>query len=279
MERTYPQIDVAGILRARLPRLSRFIPGFVVRALARLIRERELNEVLASYWHLPPQEFIRATFRSWNITCRTEGLDALDETGRYMFVANHPFGGMDGMMLADVLTERFGDVRVVVNDLLMNVEPLAPIWLPVNKHGRQTAAYARRMEEGLSGGMPVLTFPAGLCSRRREGVVADTEWRTSFLKWAAASGRTIVPVFVEGTLSDRFYRLSRLRERLGVKFNAEMILLPDEMLRQSGRSFRIVFGEPVTDEELAKAGSAAERVRMVRERVYGLREKPRNRDK
>ena len=58
MERTYPQIDVAGILRARLPRLSRFIPGFVVRALARLIRERELNEVLASYWHLPPQEFI-----------------------------------------------------------------------------------------------------------------------------------------------------------------------------------------------------------------------------
>lgn len=273
MERTYPQIDVAGILRARLPRLSRFIPGFAVRALARLVRERELNEVLASYWHLPPQEFIRATFGRWGITYVAEGLGVLDPAGRYMFVANHPFGGMDGMMLADVLTERFGGVRVVVNDLLMNVEPLAPLWLPVNKHGRQTADYARRMEEGLAGPMPVLTFPAGLCSRRRNGTVADTEWRTSFLKQAASSGRTIVPVYVEGTLSDRFYRLARWRERLGVKFNAEMILLPDEMLRQSGRSFRIVFGEPVTAGELAAEGSAAERARLVRERVYRLGEK------
>lgn len=261
---------MAEILRCRLPRASRFIPGFVVRWLARLVRQDELNAVIKAYWHLPPQEFIRAAFRCWGISYTAEGLDAIDPAGRYMFVSNHPFGGMDGMMLADLLIGRFGDARVVVNDLLMNVEPLRPIWLPVNKHGRQCAEYARRMEEALAGTLPILTFPAGLCSRRRSGAVADTEWRPSFIKHASLSGRRIVPVYVEGTLSDRFYRLARLREMIGMKFNPEMILLPDEMLRQSGRAFRIVFGSPVPEAELAGAGSAREKSLLVRGKVYGL---------
>ena len=149
------------------------------------------------------------------ISYTVEGLDRLDPAGRYLFASNHPFGGMDGMMLADELIGRFGDVRVVVNDLLMNIEPLSPLWVPVNKHGAQSAAYARRFDEAIFGELPVLTFPAGLCSRRHGGVVADPEWKTSFVKRAYASQRRIVPIFVEGELSDFFYRLSDLRTRLG----------------------------------------------------------------
>ena len=138
------------------------------------------------------------------IAYRIDGLERLDPAERYLFVANHPFGGLDGMMIADALIERFGDARVVVNDLLMHVEPLQPIWLPVNKHGRQTAAYARRYDEAFAGDLPILTFPAGLCSRRRGGVVSDTPWRLNFIKRAHASGRKIVPLYVEGRLSDFF---------------------------------------------------------------------------
>lgn len=72
-------------------------------------------------------------------------------------------------MLADELIGRFGDARVVVNDLLMHLEPLRPLWIPVNKHGAQSAAYARRYEEEFMGERPILTFPAGLCSRRIGG--------------------------------------------------------------------------------------------------------------
>ena len=265
-----PQIDIAEVLRQKAPELSRRIPRFAVEWLRRTVHERDINHILASYWDLPPQEFIRACFREWQVTYSAHGLDRLDPAGRYLFVANHPFGGMDGMMLADKLIDRFGDARVVVNDLLMHVEPLRPLWIPVNKHGSQNSAYARRFDEAFAGDLPILTFPAGLCSRRIGGRIADTEWKTNFLKKAAASGRTIVPVFVEGRLSDFFYRVDRIRKALGIRFNIEMLWLPDEMFSQQGRHFRIVVGDPVPAEELAQFGSLREQAEAIRRKTYFL---------
>ena len=174
------------------------------------------------------------------MTYSVEGLENLDPKGRYLFASNHPFGGMDGMMLADELVGYFGDARVIVNDLLMHVEPLRPLWIPVNKHGSQCGEYLRRFDEAFASDCPILTFPAGLCSRRRQGVVSDLPWRSNFVKRAAASGRRIVPVFVEGELSDFFYRLSNFRTKIGIRFNIEMLYLPDEMFSQKGKHFRIL---------------------------------------
>ena len=265
-----PQIDIAAVLRQKASKLSRRIPRFAVEWLRRTVRERDINHILASYWELPPQEFIRACFREWDVAYSTVGLEKLDPAGRYLFVANHPFGGMDGMMLADKLVERFGDARVVVNDLLMHIEPLRPLWIPVNKHGAQNADYARRFDEAFAGDLPILTFPAGLCSRRIGGRITDTEWKTSFLKKAAASGRTIVPVFVEGRLSNFFYRVDRIRKALGVKFNIEMLWLPDEMFSQGGKHFRLVFGDPISTAELQRFGSLREQTEEVRRKTYFL---------
>ena len=232
-----PKIDIGAVLRQKAPRLARWIPRPVVNWLRRTIHESEINHILEHYWSLPPQEFIRACFREWQVTYSIEGLDKLAPGGRYLFASNHPFGGMDGMMLADKLIDRFGDARVVVNDLLMYLEPLRPLWIPVNKHGAQSASYARKFDEEFFGDLPVLTFPAGLCSRPNGGEVTDPEWKISFLKKAYASQRQIVPVFVEGRLSKFFYRVYRIRKALGVKFNIEMLWLPDEMFSQKGRHF------------------------------------------
>ena len=174
-------------------------------------------------------------------------------------------------MIADALIDRFGDARVVVNDLLMYIDPSRPIWLPVNKHGRQKAEYARRYDEAFDGDLPILTFPAGLCSRRRGGVVSDTQWRLNFIKRAHASQRRIVPLYVDGRLSNFFYRIARLRERLGIKFNIEMLWLPDEMFRQGGSCFRIVAGEPIAPENLT--GTLRQQADAVREKVYRLKER------
>ena len=265
-----PQIDIEAVLRGKAPRLTRWVPGFVVSYLKRIVHEREINEIIALGWELPPREFIHLVFERMQIRYTVEGLDRLAPRKRYLFASNHPFGGMDGMMLADELIGHFGDVRVVVNDLLMNIAPLSPLWVPVNKHGAQNAAYARRFDEAMFGELPVLTFPAGLCSRRHGGVVADPEWKTSFVKRAYASQREIVPIFVEGELSDFFYRLSNLRTRLGVKFNIEMLYLADEMFRQRGRSFRIRVGDPISAEELAACGSLREQTEYVRTKTYLL---------
>ena len=161
-----PKIDIGAVLRQKAPRLARWIPRPVVNWLRRTIHESEINHILEHYWSLPPQEFIRACFREWQVTYSIEGLDKLAPGGRYLFASNHPFGGMDGMMLADKLIDRFGDARVVVNDLLMYLEPLRPLWIPVNKHGAQSASYARKFDEEFFGDLPVLTF---LAPQRRRG--------------------------------------------------------------------------------------------------------------
>ncbi len=264
------KVDIALVLQDKAPKLAQKLPRWVVNWLRRIIHEDDLNHIYDNYWNLAPQPFIQACFRDWNVTYSIEGLDRLPRDGRFLFVSNHPFGGMDGLMLSDKLISHFGDVRVVVNDLLKVVSPLEELWIPVNKHGSQKAEYARRFEEAFFGDKPILTFPAGLCSRYIDGKVQDTPWKNNFLKKAYASRRTIVPIFVEGRLSNFFYGLHRVRKALGVKANIEMLWLVDEMFAQHDRHFRIRVGEPIALSDLQAVGDLGEQTEWVRKKCYDL---------
>ena len=142
--------------------------------------------------------------------------------------------------------------------------------IPVNKHGSQNSLYARKFDEEFFGELPILTFPAGLCSRCIGGEVTDLPWKTNFLKKAYASQRQIVPVFVEGRLSNFFYRVDRIRRMLGVKFNIEMLWLSDEMFSQKGKHFRILVGDPIPVAELQRYGALRDQADYVRKKAYFL---------
>ena len=130
------QVDLERVIRDKNPSLARWLPRPLLSYLKRTIHQDEINRILKSYSHLDPIGFIRATLADMRIGYRSQGLDRLPADGRYLFVSNHPFGGMDGMMLCAELSTRFSEVRIIVNDLLMNLRPLAPLFVPVNKHGR-----------------------------------------------------------------------------------------------------------------------------------------------
>lgn len=263
-------VNIRELIASKSKRLSKFIPGFVYRYLERLLHQEGVNEILRDGWELSPQEFVRSAFKKWNVKYEVIGLDKIDPAGRYLFASNHPFGGMDGMMIADVLIEHFGDARVVVNDLLMHLEPLVPIWIPVNTMGSQNSEYARLFDEGFKGDLPILTFPAGVCSREIDGQIVDLKWKNTFLRRARAAGRTIIPMYVEGSLHKGFYRLYKFRKAIGIKAPIEMLLLVDGMFRQNNKTFRIVVGEPIDDALLQEEGSVAEQVEFVRRKTYDL---------
>ena len=270
------KISVEGVLRAKAPGVARWIPGGAIRWLTKTIHEDELNYILENYDTGDPLEFLRSFFAHVGVSYETVGLDGLPVDGRYIFASNHPFGGMDGMMLAERIGSHFGDVRVIVNDILMYLDPLKAIFVPVNKSGAQRGEYAVAFNEAFSGPAPVLTFPAGLCSRcGADGEVRDLDWRPNFVKRAEQTGRLIVPVYVEGRLSKRFYRWARWRKRLNVKGNIEQIFLPDEMFRQRGEHFRLIFGAPVSVDELRAATDGGNYLAMaaeVRRMSYALAE-------
>ncbi|MDR0907960.1 MAG: acyltransferase [Rikenellaceae bacterium] len=264
------KISVAGVLEGKAPKMYKWVPRPLVKWLARTVHEDDLNYVLENFAGDGPFEFLRRFFAYTGVTYETVGLDKLDPSERYIFASNHPFGGMDGMMLAERIGTHFGDVRVIVNDILMYLEPLRSIFVPVNKHGRQKGDYAVAFNETFEGSAPVLTFPAGLCSRCIANQVQDIEWRPNFVKRANQTGRLIVPVFVEGQLSKRFYRLAGLRKKLGIKGNVEMIYLPDEMFRQKGQHFKLIFGEPISPEVLREEGNYMMQAQQVRRMSYAL---------
>lgn len=264
------QVDLDKVIADKNPQLARLLPRFLKSYLKRIIHQDEINHVLRSFSHQTPVEFIRSTLSYMEISYRAVGLEQLPMQGRYLFVSNHPFGGMDGMMLCDELDKRFGSGRIIVNDILMNLKPLAPLFIPINKHGRQNSEYLRFFRDALASDDQIATFPAGLCSRRIEGKICDPKWKHSFVKNAIESQRDIVPVFFEGRLSNFFYNLSSFRKKIGIKANIEMIYLPDEMFSQKGRHFDIHFGKPIPWQELAASTSVSRTAQQIREMVYAL---------
>ncbi|MDE7411994.1 MAG: 1-acyl-sn-glycerol-3-phosphate acyltransferase [Paramuribaculum sp.] len=266
------QIDVDSVLRSRTPGLRRFLPRFAVRWLERLICQPQMNEFLARYGHLRDAEFCRALVDYLDITYTVDGdVDSLDDK-RVIVACNHPLGGLDGMILIELFTRLFGtDVKFLVNNLLMAVEPLRGVFLPVNKYGHQSRDAARQVDEAFSGDAPVLIFPAGLCSRKSAGgVIADLEWQKTFINKAVKYHRDIIPVHFSGQNSRFFYNFAKFRKRVGIKFNIEMVRLPREVFLSRGKSFVVTIGAPVSWQSLKGGADAAQEALDIRRRVYSL---------
>ena len=115
-------------------------------------------------------------------------------------------------------------------------------------------------------------FPAGLVSRLHpDGVVRDLEWQKSCVVKALEYGRRVVPVHFMGLNTPRFYRLARLRKRLGIKVNLEQAMLPAELCRAQGARYEIRFGAPVDVGAMRALGeSPAAIAAALRATVYEL---------
>ncbi|MBQ3363206.1 MAG: 1-acyl-sn-glycerol-3-phosphate acyltransferase [Muribaculaceae bacterium] len=260
------KIDVDQVLRARLPRHYRYIPRFVVRWLERTICQDKLNAILVKMAGKDGVDASIAALDEMNITIETEGMDRLPD-GRYMFVSNHPLGGLDGLALISLLGQRYDHkIKFLVNDLLMAVEPLRDVFLPVNKYGSQSRAAATQIEEALKSDNQFITFPAGLCSRMQpDGSIADLPWQKAAIVHAATHQRDVVPVFFDAHNSKFFYRFAKWRKKLGIKFNIELIFLPKEMIKKCGSTLRVIIGEPIpwTSLDASRPKQEAARLRQA----------------
>lgn len=268
-------IDLHGILRERMPRkVSRFVPGFMISALERLIHQEELNGMLTAAFPKRGSAFARAILSHLDIEVEVEGLENIPAEGRFMFAGNHPLGGLDGIALIAVLGKKYGDngIRFLVNDMLMNVEPLRDVFLPINKYGSQGRQAAVAINEALASGMQIFQFPAGLVSRLHDdGTVSDLEWQKAFVAKAIEYKRDIIPVRFEGENSQRFYRVARWRKKLGLKVNIEQALLPGELCKARGSHYRIIIGHPILWKELESSGKPAKTLAAeIRRDVYSL---------
>lgn len=271
------KIDVDKVLRERLPRHYKFIPRGVIRWVERTICQERLNALLESNKGKVNADFCRGVLHDLNISINVTGEDNFkpQENRRVVIVSNHPLGGLDGIALIDYVSRRYGGkIHFVVNDLLMAIKPLSGVFLPINKHGRQSRKSFEAIEEAFAGDDPIIIFPAGLVSRKgKNGVVADLKWQKMFVNKSIEFRRDVIPLFFDGENSSFFYNFAKLRVRLGLKFNIEMIYLPREIFLRENSTFDISIGKPISwqalrDASTAGAQAVADEIRLT---VYGLK--------
>ena len=268
-------IDLERIIRDKSEKLYRRLPRFVIGWLNRLLHVDELNAYLYKERDAWGIDFATAILDDFGCRITLQGAENLPASGRYILVANHPLGGLDGMAIISRVGAVRPDILFPVNDFLMALPNLRPVFVPIDKTGRNVHNQ-RLLAEAFASDNLLLYFPAGLCSRKqKDGGIRDEEWKKTFIAKARETQRDIIPVFVDGKNSCFFYNFARWRKRLGVKFNLEQLFLVDEMFKQKGREIRLTVGRPISRSVLEdRSLSDRDWAQAVKAHVYRLADDP-----
>ena len=268
------QFDIRAIIKSKAPKAK--VPNLVIRYLERIVHVKQMNAFLRKYPDLKGYEFIdRVIHEELGCSASIEGTENIPADGKpVIFVSNHPLGGLDGMIIAQMIHEtRPRPLKVIVNELLMYMEPINNLWAPVSKTSlisKEQAAEQQRMWESET---DVLTFPAGACSRLQHldghWQIRDLEWQKNFIQRAREYQRDIVPIYFEGKNSKFFYFLAYLRKLLHIKINIEMLYLVDEMYGAHGKHFKVHVLPSIPYTTFDNTKTPKEWAQYVKSIVYG----------
>ena len=268
------KIDIDKVLQAKMGTKAKFVPRFLVNWLKRIVHQDEINRFIELEGDKQGVEWIEDCLEYLDTKIVVEGEENLPEVSdprRYTFVSNHPLGGLDGLALGAVIGRKYeGQVKYLVNDLLMNLKGLAPLFIPINKTGKQSRNFPAIVEAGFSSNNHIIMFPAGLCSRRTNGVIRDLEWKKTFITKSVETQRDVVPIYFEGRNSDFFYRLANISKALGIKFNIAMLFLADELFKNQHNTFIVRIGKPMAWQTFDKSKSPLEWAQHVKQEVYAM---------
>lgn len=263
-------IDIENIFRSKNPKLHKLLPNFILNRIKKIVHENEVNAFIEKHGHKYDFDFARAVTEYFEINIRVCGIENVPSTGGVVMACNHPLGGLDAMVLLHAVSVKRKDVKFLVNDILLQLRNLRDLFVGVNKHGKNSSDLISNLEQLYASDQGIFIFPAGLVSRKQDGVIKDLEWKKSFIGKARKHRRNIIPVHIEGKNTDKFYNLALWRKKIGIKANIEMLFLVDEMYKQKNKTITIIFGKPLSYEIFDKRFSDHQWAQKVKEHVYAL---------
>lgn len=266
-------ISVKRVLESKMGSKARFVPKFIVNWFRKILHEDEINEYLNESAHITGIEWLVSTRAYIDMRIKIEGEENFPDPagGPYTFVCNHPLGGPDGIGIGAVLGEHYGEkLKYLVNDILLFLPGLRPLCVGINKTGGQSRNLPQLVKEVFESDNNILMFPAGLCSRKRHGVIHDLPWKKTFIQRSVATKRDVVPMHFSGRNSNRFYRIARLCEIFHSPINFAMIFLCDETYLNRHKDFTLKIGKPIPWQTFDKSKTSAEWAAYVESICYSL---------
>lgn len=222
--------------------------------------------------HLEDLDFVEAVFANLDLRIDASSIDtsSVPREGGVVFVANHPYGAIDGLALVQVLARVRPDLKVMANFLLQQLEPLQDRFIGVNPFEQLTARSSyqgmRQALEHVGGGGALAVFPAGEVSSWRTDLrsVADPRWKLPAIKLTQLAQVPVVPVWFDGSNSLVFHMLGMIHP------NLRTLALPKEMMRMRGRSLRMRVGRPIPVSDISAFAGTEQLARFLRARTYAL---------
>lgn len=266
-------IDIDHIFKKNAPRTYKALPRFIIKFIKKIIHQDEINAVIEHANGKQGYEFVKELINYFDIKVKISGVENIDKNDKsVVFASNHPLGGFDGICLIGVIHHFFGNVKAIVNELLLNIDGLKPVLTGVNVFGKFNKSQIREVDQLYASDCNILVFPAGEVSRKKKGVVSDSTWQKSFLTKAIEYKRNVVPVFTDALNSKLFYFVSSFRRFLGIKANLELFLLPKELFRFKGKTIIFYFGEPISVSNFNNKAFLNKYIEQIRKNVYSLKQ-------
>lgn len=274
MQKDAFKIDIEKVIQDKAKDKAKYIPSLLVKWLKHIIHQDEINDFLTANEDKIGMPFLEACVQYLDMTLDVRGEEFLpspNDGKQYTFASNHPLGGPDGVALGYILGTRYnGNIRYLVNDVLMNLKGLAPLLVGINKFGSQTRNFADCVENAFHSPNNIIIFPADLCSRKIKGIIQDVPWKKAFITKSVENHRDIIPVHFGGRNSNFFYNLANFCKMTGMKFNLAMLFLVDEMYKNRHKTFTVTFGKPIPWQTFTKERKPIEWAQYVRSIVYSL---------
>jgi putative hemolysin len=190
--------------------------------------------------------------------------------GAFITVSNHPFRGIDSMILYKIISEHRKDFKILASYLLHQIEPLRDIVIPVNTHettfDRSSYAGIKLALNHLEGGNSIGIFPTGeaIAPIESSRVMLDNIWQPAAVKFLKNSHVPLVPVYFHGTNSRLIHIMGKIHPLL------RQTKLPYELRHRSSKTISVRIGSPITVKDQSEFEDLSQFGRYIRARVYSL---------
>ena len=249
-----------------------FLGSFVGWIILRILRISAINKIYDNNKNKSDLDFLNGILDDCKIKFEIpeEDLKRIPKEGPFITISNHPLGGIDGVLLLKLVTEKRADYKIVANFLLHRVAPLKPYVMPVNpfetrKDAKSSVAGIKSALLHLREGKPLGIFPAGEVSTHKDGKLnVDKPWEEGAIKLIKKANVPIIPIYFHAKNSRLFYFLSKFSDTL------RTAKLPSEVIQQGGRVIKVRIGKPISVKDQDTFKALPDFYKFIRRKTYML---------
>ncbi len=244
----------------------------IATAIMNIFKINKLNDIYQLHKDKNSLDFIDAIIDELGIQfeINEKELDNIPDTGAFITVSNHPFGGIDGILLLKLLIQKRSDFRMLANFFLQRIEPLSKYFIPVNPFGKElvkksSVAGIKEAIGLLKQQSPIGIFPAGeVSSFNKSKIIQDKKWEIAAIKFIKKAKVPVIPIYFHGSNSHIFHLLGLIHPLF------RTAKLPSELFNKNKKVIKIRIGKAIDLETQNKFTDIEQYGRFLRAKTYAL---------